>query len=153
MKRDDYLFCEIKLKIGEVLANTLKLKVLKEELPSEEAYSRLILEAFEKKAARRAVDWKSNVADYIVECRNEGGIPIFKTRYADQPFITPDNKRVVLGLCWGGFKDGIEGMWFVNVPEDDIKRMEREYGDWKWLIKAYGSKDQVEKAFKAPVVL
>ena len=140
------------MKEAEVFADALYLKLLREEVPSKEAFNKILLEAFGKKASSQALDWKTNIADYIAACRADKGIPIMKTRYAGQPLMTVDGRRVVLGLCWGG-EGRIEHRWFVNVPEEDIKRMEAELGDWRWLIKRYGKPDQIRDALKAPVVL
>jgi len=140
------------LKDAELLANALYLKVLREEVPTKKAYDMIILETLGKKAAKVALDWKTNIADYIVACRQDGGIPIFKTRYAEEPLRTVSGERAVLALCWAG-KGSIEGKWFVNVPEEDIERMERELGDWRFLIEEYGEPDQIRKAYEAKVIL
>jgi len=121
-------------------------------MSSEEAYRRIILESFGKKAAKTALDWKSNIADYIVACREDGGIPIVKTRYGGEPIRTDDGRKAALVVCWGG-KGMIEGKFFINVPDEDIERMEREIGDWRVLIERYGSSDQIRKAYEAPLIL
>jgi len=133
-------------------ADVFYLKFLREQVPSKEAYRKIILEAFGKRAAIAAVDWKENVADYIVACRTDGGIPMFRTRYGEQPLKTPDDKRVVLAVCWAG-KGTMEGQFFVNVPEGDIETLERTVGNWKFLIEKYGSPEDVKAAYEAPVIL
>ena len=140
------------MKEAEVFADALYLKLLREEVPSKEAFNKILLEAFGKKASSQALDWKTNIADYIVACRADKGLPFFKTRYAGQPLMTADGRRVVLGICFGG-EGTIEHRWFVNVPKEDIELMEAAYGDWKSLIHKYGNPDQIRKAFEAPVIL
>ena len=140
------------MKDAELLANALYLKVLREEVPTKKAYDMIILETLGKKAAKVALDWKTNIADYIVACRQDGGLPFFRLSYAGQPLVTTDGRRTVLGICWAG-KGSIEGKWFVNVPEEDIERMERELGDWRFLIEKYGEPDQIRKAYEAKVIL
>ena len=60
--------------------------------------------------------------------------------------------NIIVHNCWGG-KGVVEGQYFVNVPEEDLERMERELGDWRWLIRKYGDPKQVRMAFEAPVIL
>ena len=140
------------LRSAKLLANALKLNIPKENIPADRAFELIILESVGRKAAKTALDWKKNIADYIVACRQDGGLPFFRLTYAGQPLVTSDGRRVVLGLCWGG-KGAVEGQYFVNVPEEDLERMERELGDWRWLIRKYGDPKQVRMAFEAPVIL
>jgi len=87
------------LRSAELLADALKLNVPKKEIPADRAFELIILESIGRKAAKTALDWKKNIADYIVACRQDGGLPFFRLTYAGQPLVTSDGRRVVLGVC------------------------------------------------------
>jgi len=72
------------------------------------------------------------VVEWIKMCREEGGIPIFKTKYAKVPF---DNS--VMAVCWGG-KNETPTIVFTDVPKDDLAIIETETGEWKYFLKKYG---------------
>jgi hypothetical protein len=85
-------------------------------------------------AYAKAVDFESNIRDFIKLCLNYGGVPVFRTRYAGKRF---DN--LVLGVCYRGRVKA--HMWFKNVPSDILDLMERTTGDWRWLLERYPIKD------------
>jgi len=87
------------LKSAKLLTDALKLNIPKEEIPADRAFELIILESIGRKAAKTALDWKKNIADYIVACRQDGGLPFFRLTYAGQPLATSDGRRVVLGVC------------------------------------------------------
>jgi hypothetical protein len=83
-----------------------------------------------------------NVTDAIMSCRAQGGVPIFMTKYAGEPFESPGLRgKFVMFKCWGGTGPEISRL-FYGVPEEDFRMMEERVGDWKWLQEKYGPKPE-----------
>jgi len=101
---------------------------------------------------RPVADFKSEVVDFIHLCRTlEHGIPMFRTHFAGLQF-SAEGKPAVLAVCWGG-RDTIPSQYFVNVPPEDLKAIKEGTGDWRWLIRKYGTRQQALEAEVAPVTL
>jgi hypothetical protein len=47
----------------------------------------------------------------------------------------------VLVACYGR-ADQVPGGFFENVPREDIERMEREVGDFRFVLEKYGTAEQ-----------
>ncbi|HDO19246.1 MAG TPA: hypothetical protein ENG74_00810 [Thermoplasmatales archaeon] len=90
-------------------------------------YNRLVREA-----GRKAVDWNRYVGDFIYQCRRDGGVPMFKTKYAGKRFEI-GSKPAVLGICYGGRGMAKDSQWFKNIPEHELELVERETGEWREL--------------------
>jgi hypothetical protein len=90
-------------------------------------------------AYAKAVDFESNIRDFIKICLNYGGVPVFRTRYAGKRL---DN--LVLGICYRGRVKA--HMWFKNVPSDILDLMERTTGDWHWLLERYPIREALKTA-------
>lgn len=73
------------------------------------------------------------IREFIRECREAGGIPVFRTKYGGERL--PNNS--VIAACWRA-GDKVKGGTIEDVPPDIIERMEKETGDWKWLAKQLG---------------
>jgi len=94
-------------------------------------------------------DWK-NVADWIVACRKQGGLPLFQTHFAGFRWKI-DNKNAVRAVCYAG--EGEEmSRYFYNVPEEDIKMIEEKTGDWYYILQKYAP-EKLEEAKKYPLIL
>lgn len=89
-------------------------------------------------AKRKAVDYKTHVADWIQKVIADKAIPMMRTKYGKKRF-----GNIVLGTAWGGL-GAVEGVWFKNVPEEDIKAMEAATGDWRWILKKYAPGKELE---------
>jgi len=76
---------------------------------------------------------KRDVINFIMTCRRDEGIPMFKTRFAGRRF--PRNG--VMAICWGGKGMAPDSMMFINVPEDELRFLEENVGDWRRLLKKY----------------
>ncbi|MBA7503755.1 hypothetical protein ES706_02376 [subsurface metagenome] len=126
----------------------LRLRVLKEALPPGVEFSAFMREVMGRAATRQAVDYGKNVTDWIVACRVDGGLPLFKTRFAGERY--PEGH--VLAVCWAG-RGLIEGQWFNDVPREDIEMMESKHGEWKDILRERGTSGQVDRAMKAPLIL
>jgi len=99
------------------------------------------------------------VLRFIKRCLDAGGVPMFRTRYAGEPFEV-DGKRAVVAICYGARgKAGVIGRFpysriFFDVPEDIYILMETTHGEWKYLVEKY-EKDYgeiVKKLMKAKTV-
>ena len=91
------------------------------------------------------------VVDWILACRADEGIPMFKTGYAGLKFAVA-NKPAVLGICWGG-RNTAPSVLFTHVPHDDLELIEEGIGDWRKLIDKYGSEKEKREALKYGIYL
>ena len=87
------------------------------------------------------------IAKFIVDCRKDKGIPMFKTKFVERRFEYK-GKPAVWGICWAGEEKVTNSILFTEANEEDIKRMEEGTGDWKWLINKYGTEEQRREVFK-----
>ncbi len=95
---------------------------------------------------------KDYVIKFILDCREDGGIPMFRTKYAGIP-IEYAGTRAVIGICWGGRGNAPDSILLYDVPKDVVKELEREKGDWKYLLMKYGDLQELISALEKPVVL
>lgn len=92
------------------------------------------------------VKWSpETVREFILGCRKDEGIPMFKSLYAKHPILF-NGKPAVLAVCWGGRGKFRDSFFFTDVPEDDLKLIEGMTGDWRFLIRKYGTKKDVIEA-------
>ncbi len=88
-------------------------------------------------------DFEIGVADAITQCIDHSGVPVFRTRYAGEEIP-------VMMVCADADED-IEPTYFRNVPEEDRRLMRKNVGDWRPLLKKYGTDSQVEWAMRQDV--
>ena len=60
--------------------------------------------------------------------------------------------NIIVHNCWLG-SNLVRSQWFSNVPEEDWEYMHDNSDDYVYLLKKYGSAEQLNKALKAPVVV
>ena len=97
-------------------------------------------------------EWEPRkVVDWIVECRRDEGIPMFKTKFAGLHFKV-DTEPAVMAICWGGH-NGAPTVMFTNVPRNDLKLIEEGIGDWRRLILKYGTRLDIEEAERYGIYL
>jgi len=137
----------MKLELGSGEEEGLEIRVLREALPPRVEFGKFIGQVFRRAGERRAIDFRTHVADWIVECRKDGGLPLFRTRYGGERF-----DDLVLGVCWAG-RGRVEGEWFRNIPKEDLELMETKMGEWKDLVEKYGTPEQVAEAMRSPLLL
>ncbi|MHA1866363.1 MAG: hypothetical protein ACTSWZ_07645 [Candidatus Heimdallarchaeaceae archaeon] len=104
--------------------------------------TRLKVEAwgeYEKWEPRKVVDW-------IIACRRDEGIPMFKTKFARLPFKV-GGEPATMAICWSGH-DGVPSVMFTHVPKNDLKLIEEGFGDWRKILTKYGTKRDIEEAEK-----
>jgi len=95
--------------------------------------------------------WKETVGKWVKECIMGGGLPMFRTRYAGARW----GENMVMAVCYGEEEPPLSGGFFIDVPEEDIERMERETGDWRWIVEKYGDEElkaYVAEKYKPPRV-
>ncbi|MCS7124560.1 MAG: hypothetical protein NZ932_03995 [Candidatus Bathyarchaeota archaeon] len=103
-------------------------------------------------AKATAIDFKENIVDWILRCRvDDGGIPMFRTGFANRPF-TEAGTNYVLGICWLG-ANLVNSQWFQNVPDKDFKHMREHHDDYIYLLRKYGGKQALEKALKSEITV
>ncbi|MBW2672721.1 MAG: hypothetical protein JRD89_04785 [Deltaproteobacteria bacterium] len=93
---------------------------------------------------------KDAVVDFILSCREQGGIPIFKTRFANVS-LGVDGKPAVLAVCWGGMGPELSRV-FTDVPSEIREEMEKRASDWLWLLERYAPQKAAIARYK-PVVI
>ena len=84
------------------------------------------------------------VKEYILECRKDKGIPIFKTKYAGV-HLSIGNSPATIAMCWAG-EDVVGSKIFTDIPKEDLHLLEEGFGDWKRLLMKYGTARDLEEA-------
>jgi hypothetical protein len=84
-------------------------------------FADLIRARLERKGLIESIDWERNVSDYLGKCEEQGGIPMYRTRYLGR-FEDREHpgKYLVLFICYGKKWS----VWFNAVPIADIERLE-----------------------------
>jgi hypothetical protein len=90
---------------------------INEFLEQDSEFGAEIKEVINKSAEKKAIDFKSNVKDWIKKVYSIGGYPMFVTHYGGQPFIN----NIVMGRSWGAKGNSI---WFKDVPSDIYQGLE-----------------------------
>ena len=88
-----------------------------------EKLGELIRARLERKGLIEAIDWGDNVKDFLERCEEQGGVPMFRTRYLGR-FEDREHpgKYLVLFICY----NKKWSQWFNNVSLEDIERLELE---------------------------
>jgi len=90
------------------------------------------------------VEWKGNVAKWIVDCLEDHGVPMFRvSHYGGDIAVT--------GVCWGGL-NRVTSVKFVDVPKEDLDTIVNTTGEWHIFLKKYGSDELKHKVKEALVV-
>jgi len=83
-----------------------------------------------------------DLKDFILSCRADEGYPMFKTTFHKEHVWGKNN---VLAVCWGGH-NRVNSIIFTDVPKEDLDLIEKNVGDWKILLKKYGTEEDILKA-------
>lgn len=95
----------------------------------------IIKQRFDTIIAYKAIDFKSNVIKILNECQSKHGIPMFRTRYANQPF----RGNSVLMVCYGSHDGRMKGVWFKDVPDDDLKLLAEKTDGYQHMLRKYST--------------
>lgn len=79
-------------------------------------------------------DYRKKVIPFIRSCIDVGGVPMFRTKYAGERW---KNDRVMI-VCYGN-ADEVPGGFLENVPGEDVAFMESKTGEWRDILRKYGS--------------
>ena len=91
---------------------------------------------------KRVLPWRpDSVVDFIKECLDAGGLPMFRTSYAGAR-LSHGGEPAVLAVCYMA-ADRVPSTLFYGVPVEDLVEMERETGDWKIILAKYGTDEDV----------
>ena len=92
-----------------------------------------------------------SVVSFILACRRDKGLPIFKSKFAGIPFETKEG-NAVMAVCWAG-EDFIGSRVFTGVPKGDIELIEEGFGDWKKLLRKYSTEEDLRRALRSEVII
>lgn len=99
-----------------------------------------IKKAFDTVIPRKAVDFKTNVALVINQCLQMHGVPMFRTRYAKEPFPM----RAVLMVCYGSHNGRMKGVWLKDTPPDDLNMLAAKKDGYRLMLGKYGKGIQIQ---------
>ncbi len=91
----------------------------------------LIKKALDSVIPRKAIDFRANVARVITQCLQSNGVPMFRTRYAKEPF--PGN--TVLMICYMG---RLKGVWLKDTPPEDMQMLRWKADGYTLMLRKYG---------------
>lgn len=112
-------------------------------------WTEFIKEKMEEEAKEKAIDFVENVGTWIKACREAGGIPVFRTKYAGER-IYVDGEPAVLAVCYGS-EGRVPSVWFKNVPPSDYGLIEREIGEWRELAYKYAKGEKPHEEYKKEI--
>ena len=87
------------------------------------------------------------VKNFIVACRKDKGIPMFRTRIFGKRI-----ENAVIGVCYGG-EDRVPSKIFVNPPEKDVEFLEEGVGDWRRLLEKWNFIKELEECKREGILL
>jgi hypothetical protein len=99
----------------------------------------IIKQRFDSIIAYKAIDFKSNVVKKINECLQKHGIPMFRTRYANQPF--PGNSALM--VCYASHDGRMKGVWFKDIPEEDLKVLAAKEDGYTYILRKYSIGEKI----------
>lgn len=93
----------------------------------------IIKQAFDSVIPRKAIDFRTNVGRVIQQCLSMHGVPMFRTKYAGEPFGAglPEGGFALM-VCYGSHDGKLKGVWFKNISGEDIGLL-RKYGKYALL--------------------
>lgn len=92
-------------------------------------------------------EWnKETVKEFIMECRKDKGVPMFRTEYGGMGFKV-GKSPAVQAICWAG-EDLVGSRMFTDVPKKEVDFLEESFNDWRRLIKRWGTKKEIKEAQK-----
>lgn len=101
--------------------------------------SSIMKQRMDSTIAHKAIDFKSNVVKIINECQAKHGIPMFRTRYANQPF--PGNSALM--VCYASHNGRMKGVWFKDIPEEDLKILAAKEDGYTYILRKYSIGEKI----------
>jgi len=93
-----------------------------------------IKRVFDEVIPRKAIDFRTNAARIINQCLQMHGVPMFRTRYAKEPF--PMNS--VLLICYASHNGKLKGVWLRDAPVEDIELLRSKGNGYMLMLRKYG---------------
>lgn len=116
--------------------------VLEDTVPKSEV-AIMIKHAFDSVIPRKAIDFKTNVAKVIQQCINMNGIPMFREKYASQPFPM----GAVLMVCYGSHDGKMRGVWLKDTPQECLNIIAAKTDVYRQLLTKYGGNEMVRESY------
>lgn len=96
-------------------------------------------------------NWSESMPKWLKQCIKSGGLPVFRTRYAGARW----GEDMVMAVCYGEEEPPLSGGFFTGVPKEDVEKMEKEAGDWRWIVEKYGDaelKTYIAEKYEPPKI-
>lgn len=103
------------------------------------AMASFIKRAFDTVIPRKAIDFRTNVGRVIQQCLSMHGVPMFKTKYAGEPFRAglPNGGAFALMICYGSHNGKLRGVWFKGVPPEDLDLLAAKKDGYMLMLRKY----------------
>lgn len=99
----------------------------------------IIKRAFDTVIPRKAIDFRTNVGRVIQQCLSMHGVPMFRTKYAGEPFGAGlPGGAFVLMVCYGSHDGKLKGVWFKGVPPEDLDMLAAKKDGYMLMLRKYG---------------
>lgn len=104
------------------------------------AMASFIKRAFDTVIPRKAIDFRTNVGRVIQQCLSMHGVPMFRTKYAGEPFRAglPNGGAFALMICYGSHNGRLKGVWFKGVPPKDLDLLAAKKDGYMLMLRKYG---------------
>ena len=95
---------------------------------------KIIKQVFDNVIPQKAIDFRTNVARIINQCLQMHGVPMFRTRYAKEPFPM----SAILLICYASHNGKLKGIWLKDTPAEDIAMLRSKGNGYMSLLMKYG---------------
>jgi len=93
----------------------------------------LIKRVFDNVIPRKAIDFRTNVARITTQCLQMHGVPMFRTRYAKEPFPM----SAILLICYASHNGKLKGVWLKETPAEDIEILRSKGNGYMTMLRKY----------------
>ena len=94
----------------------------------------IIKRVFDNVIPRKAIDFRTNVARITNQCLQMHGVPMFRTRYAKEPFPM----SAILLICYASHNGKLKGVWLKDTPAEDIEMLRSKGNGYMLMLRKYG---------------
>lgn len=95
---------------------------------------KIIKQVFDNVIPQKAIDFRTNVARIISQCLQMHGVPMFRTRYAKEPFPM----SAILLICYASHNGKLRGVWLKDTPAEDIAMLRSKGDGYMTMLRKYG---------------